>query len=490
MPTDHRGVASAEKDCPKCRSRRIQCDRTLPECRKCGSRGLKCPGYGIILRWGQGVASRGRLAGQQLPIRASESAIPGGPRDHTHPQNEEIQTSIPNHLIPLGPHAPSMALELVHHYEQNVAGKLAWVDGPRNPWRQVIIPLAWSCPTIFDTILSLSSEDLARRYGDNDQRRLDLQLASLRFRNKALSLLVKHISSIRETHLLTPSDERLNEARFALASTLILYNVELLGAEAVKYRMHLKGARVIHQWFEQSFSAVTPLSEIDKFLLYEHYYSSVFADLTTFDTTNEPPPKGGLQITGGDAIFGEFVREIQLVTKLERVKHDQKIPITAHQIREILHRVEMAKDSMISFSEQFYFWNGRGHQDFQHLIFIFYHAIQMYTHRAISDDPFAEDYIHVSRVSIVEHLNQLSDKRGFAHDLTWPLFILGTESRDDKIIQHMVSVEMESVMKISGDLDRKKVLSFLQQYWSADITDSVTWIQFMRKIPGNNMLIL
>ena len=428
------------------------------------------------------------MTGQQLPLRTSGNVSPDDTRAHT--QNEELQTSIPNHLNPFGPYTPSMVLELVHHYEQNVAGKLAWVDGPRNPWRQVIIPLAWSCPTIFDTILSLSSEDLARRYEDDSQRRLDLQVTSLRFRNKALSLLAKHISSIREGHLLTPRDDRLNEARFALASTLILYNVELIGAEAVKWRMHLKGARVLHQWLEQSFSPVTPLSEIDKFLLYEHYYSSVFADLTIFDTVNEPP-KDSLHILGDVAVFGDFVREIQLVTKLERAKYDQNIPITSHQITEILHRVELAKDSMISFGQQFYFWSERAQQDFQHLIFIFYHAIQMYTHRAISDDPLAETYILVSRGFTVEHLDHLSDKRGFAHDLVWPLFILGTESRDDKNTQHMVSVEMESVMRISGDLDRRKVLSFLQHYWSADITQPATWIQFMRDyIPGNNMLIL
>lgn len=383
-----------------------------------------------------------------------------------------------------------MALNLVHHYQQNVAGKLAWVDGPRNPWRQVIIPLVWACPTVFHTILSLASEDLARRYEDDDQRRIDLHRTSIHFRNNALTMLAKHIGSIREKSALVSGNETINEARYALASTLILYNVELIGAEGVKWRMHLKGARAIHQWLEQFLSQATRLDEIDKFLLYEHYYSSVFADLTTFDSAHEIP-RDRLQNMGDVAVFGEFVHVIQLVTKLERLQYDQGIPTALSEVQNTLQSVETAKDSMISFGQQLYFLSDQIQQDFQHVVFIFYHAIQVYVYRTISNDPLAATHIQISRDSILEHIDRLSDKANFAHDLVWPLFILGTESRNDTRIQDMVSREMEAVMKISGDLDRRKVLLFLQHYWKADLAPGATWIQFMRHIiPEDSMLIL
>lgn len=478
------------QDCPKCRSRRIKCDRTLPECGKCHARGFQCPGYGLILRWGQGVASRGRLTGQQLPLRRSENARLDSLGTLRVPHGELNYLSIPTQIGHFNTQINSAALELIYHYQQNVAGKLAWVDGPGNPWRQVIIPLARACSTVFHAVLSLSSEDLARRYGDDHHRRLELQCTSLRFRSQALAMLARHIGSIREKSGLISGNECISEARSALASTLILYNVELLGAEGMKWRMHLKGARVINQWLELSFSQVGSIGEIDKFLLYEHYYSSVFADLTTFDTTNEPP-KDSLQSMGDVAVFGDFVRVIQLVTKLERSRYDQNISISPSQFQDILQAVEMAKDSMILFGQQFYFWSDRAQQDFQHLVFVFYHAIQVYTYRAISDDQSVERHIQVSRDAILEHLDHLSDKRNFAHDLVWPLFILGTESRGDESIQNMVSMEMEAVMMISGVLDRRKVLSFLQHYWSVDLASGITWIQFMRDfIPENSMLIL
>ncbi|PVH85792.1 hypothetical protein DL98DRAFT_37482 [Cadophora sp. DSE1049] len=43
--------AKAAKDCRVCNRRRIKCDRSLPCCKKCTSRDLACPGYGVILNW-------------------------------------------------------------------------------------------------------------------------------------------------------------------------------------------------------------------------------------------------------------------------------------------------------------------------------------------------------------------------------------------------------------------------------------------------------
>jgi len=36
---------------------------------------LDCPGYGLILKWGQGVASRGKLAGKSIPVRYPDKTL-------------------------------------------------------------------------------------------------------------------------------------------------------------------------------------------------------------------------------------------------------------------------------------------------------------------------------------------------------------------------------------------------------------------------------
>lgn len=51
--------------CKTCRKRAKKCDKLLPECSTCLDKGIKCDGYAF--RW-SGVASRGRLAGKEIPI--------------------------------------------------------------------------------------------------------------------------------------------------------------------------------------------------------------------------------------------------------------------------------------------------------------------------------------------------------------------------------------------------------------------------------------
>ncbi|CAG7988716.1 unnamed protein product [Penicillium nalgiovense] len=62
------------KGCWSCKKRRIQCDEARPACQKCCSRGLTCEGYEIRLRWGAGIASRGKYSGAEKPVK--ESIIP------------------------------------------------------------------------------------------------------------------------------------------------------------------------------------------------------------------------------------------------------------------------------------------------------------------------------------------------------------------------------------------------------------------------------
>lgn len=50
-------------DCHTCRRGRLKCDRTRPACQKCLARATQCLGYGRLLRWNQGIASRGKMKG-------------------------------------------------------------------------------------------------------------------------------------------------------------------------------------------------------------------------------------------------------------------------------------------------------------------------------------------------------------------------------------------------------------------------------------------
>lgn len=59
----------SHRGCWTCKKKRIQCDEARPGCQKCITRGLSCEGYEIRLRWGAGIASRGRYNGAAKPVK-------------------------------------------------------------------------------------------------------------------------------------------------------------------------------------------------------------------------------------------------------------------------------------------------------------------------------------------------------------------------------------------------------------------------------------
>ncbi|GKZ35918.1 hypothetical protein AbraIFM66950_006753 [Aspergillus brasiliensis] len=66
---------------------------------------------------------------------------------------------------------------------------------------------------------------------------------------------------------------------------------------------------------------------------------------------------------------------------------------------------------------------------FQHLVWIFYYAGLINVHHVLASDDSLDTARQSWRYSVLSHLPLLVDKRSFAHDLVWPLFIAGTECR-------------------------------------------------------------
>jgi hypothetical protein len=73
------------KQCWECRGRRLVCDFTRPECQKCKTRGVVCPGYDGAkpLRWlqPQQVKAKGRRKfdiskGSVDPVARNSIAVP------------------------------------------------------------------------------------------------------------------------------------------------------------------------------------------------------------------------------------------------------------------------------------------------------------------------------------------------------------------------------------------------------------------------------
>ena len=84
-------TSGAADDCFACRKLGRPCDRRRPYCSQCLNHQVTCSGYKTQLTWGVGVASRGKLRGQALPIVKTKK---GNAEDKADPKRKSSGSSI------------------------------------------------------------------------------------------------------------------------------------------------------------------------------------------------------------------------------------------------------------------------------------------------------------------------------------------------------------------------------------------------------------
>lgn len=106
IPTTARlSITPPAKACHNCRRNRLRCDRSLPQCQKCSSKGDQCLGYGRLLRWTNAVAVRGRLA-EQVGQRPSPMELTGSNGDDNYPGHatgeiSKLEVGLPVYAVKL-----------------------------------------------------------------------------------------------------------------------------------------------------------------------------------------------------------------------------------------------------------------------------------------------------------------------------------------------------------------------------------------------------
>jgi hypothetical protein len=237
-------------DCQVCNRRRIKCDRRAPTCAKCEKRGLTCSGYGVLLKWDQGVASRGKLKGKSLPIKSADITLPVS-RFIERPSSPDVRLSRSgDQLLEIAPFStpenrttpwPLLPFQLqrsderrlLHHYDHIVASNMAWADCVENPWRHIIIPLALESPPLLNAILAFAAKHLnAVSFSASKESTSMVPLPFPdSFQQKAMKLLAREIQEFaKEKDSQASSGMRKNQSRdrsnAILATMLVLCNVE------------------------------------------------------------------------------------------------------------------------------------------------------------------------------------------------------------------------------------------------------------------------
>ena len=112
-------MSEKPKACHNCRRSRLKCDHSLPHCLKCTSRNQVCLGYGVLLRWGNGVASRGKLTGV-TSNKLSFALVDGRVSTVRAPRTSVLSTAAPLFTNDQATFGHSLSYPLVHPLAQDL----------------------------------------------------------------------------------------------------------------------------------------------------------------------------------------------------------------------------------------------------------------------------------------------------------------------------------------------------------------------------------
>lgn len=498
-------------DCRICNRRRIKCDRSLPTCKKCDLKSLSCPGYGLRIQWGQGVASRGKLTGKALPVLEPASSstadadktLKGSP-DPTHsgttlgdrlttfeststPSTSE-SVSTPDlapapldstDLEPMPENLPSLlqdqgVQELLQHYDKEVASVMPWIDGPTNGWRTVMLPLTTKSLPLLLAILALAAEHYTVTKKEN--RRSD------HYRDRSLRLLAQNLRKDLEQDSL---DKRNEHTSATLATILILCNLEMIRSDNELWTVHWKAVRTITRRWTTPNQATPPLDPSLRFLIKEAFVYDVFASSTTFHQGDSIP--SSIVSDHDRNIFSDWLEIIQDVTRTERCLHDDPNSAqVSHHLRDanfLRDRFEYARASSLHYSHLVQLHSGAPslRSDLAQLIDIFHYAGLLYSFQAL----LGLDHSGPARQELVQRtvlsIDQIRECNAFQHDFVWPLFIIGTESRGSPDLQQFVESRVQTAMRSTGFSNCEPSLLFLKRFWQTLPETTVDWLQFGRQ---------
>ncbi|KIW91671.1 uncharacterized protein Z519_07639 [Cladophialophora bantiana CBS 173.52] len=485
-------------------------------------------GFGATDRcqhFGQGVASRGKLTGKTLPVLepaplpaaavhprdSPKSVTPGESSDSRDDGLEASMLAVNSEPITVpytlrnafqpsfdesALHNPfalnldpsSYALpqylqgrpvrQLISYYDHVVATVMPWVDGPENPWRTLMLPLAMHSPSLLLAILALSAEHYSSRSGSpwpmNDG------FVSSNYRDKSLLLLAEDLRTEVSEHA---SVARHARASGILATILVLCNLEMIRSNSATWRVHWKAARTITRRWTAPHLASIVLDDTCRFLVKEAFVYDVFGSSTTFGDDDQIP---GSVLAEEDAqVFTDWLQLIQEVTWAERWRHRVASPGAVSpelaNMRVLQERFDYARNRSLEFSKTLDFGSAGLRSDFAVLVDIFHYAGLAYSFQALLNPQDFAPAIETCVSGVITKIANIQNKEAYQHDLVWPLFVVGTQSRFNQNTQAFAEAKLLEVMKSTGFSNCYPALEFLRRFWDSDPSVAVDWMQFARQ---------
>ncbi|TVY22885.1 hypothetical protein LHYA1_G007918 [Lachnellula hyalina] len=149
-------IRTVEGSCWSCKARRVICDLSLPVCTKCAKTNRRCDYGAVRLKWTDCVASRGRFAGQKVPLY----------------QGPTLQKNSDHHML-------YFENELLPRF--NLTNTVPTID----------LKLLESDPVLLQSVVAVAHAHAASRSVGYDGKVVSLQ--TIQSRNRALRVFREHL---------------------------------------------------------------------------------------------------------------------------------------------------------------------------------------------------------------------------------------------------------------------------------------------------------
>ncbi|KAA8647304.1 hypothetical protein EYZ11_009798 [Aspergillus tanneri] len=503
----------ASKDCRFCTKRRIKCDRSIPRCRKCISRGLCCPGFDRMpLKWDQGVASRGKLAGRTHPVplcgeskdHERLSDAPSSPNNPTSshdpgtltltrckspPRSSSTLIPSPTNDLDIVNHCSSAALSdnLLNHFHIEVAARLTWLDSSNNPWRSMVLPFAQQSLCLRLSVLGLAAAHLSVTSASGDSEKQALLQINHNLRETSLCALNNKIRSELGRDYATEDDNSEGSSLIEmLATMLVLCYGETLVPYSTDWSLHLRACRAIIDRQRLRGRQEDPQGPVAKFLVKEVADLETFGNFSVFTRgqgTIAPLPPPSL-LEGQFWAFTSLLREITVV---ERQRYDlSRKGRRPPDIDMIIWRTKIEQAYAQTCTGTTSISAGEEHtrKKFEAVIRAHYYSSLIYCYQALASVEEASQAIgyYISLLFDEIQFIAVGPTRIFSHNIFFPLFIAGTEYGADEHGQSIIQALFLEAITTSGFWCNHSALQFLRAFWARTESQRTwKWITYARE---------
>ncbi|KAI1099444.1 fungal-specific transcription factor domain-containing protein [Jackrogersella minutella] len=239
------------KACHHCRRRRLRCDRSVPECHKCTSAGIQCPGYGKFYKWVDTYAATQVPATKATPDHpvpntrrslTSQSDIEDCAELILAPGAVKLWSLTPNFPLvdPLFQDLELPSRHYLNYYAVRFCQDLIIYDSPQrgvNPFRD-LVPMSQEYPFLREIIIAASALHFcnAMRWHESPMPASDALVDALRARHRAVKSLQTAIERQRDPNN-AEVDDREKDA--LLAAVLFFVNFALIDSGKSDWRSHM-----------------------------------------------------------------------------------------------------------------------------------------------------------------------------------------------------------------------------------------------------------